>query len=263
MTPFAVSKTGGNRVASLFCLLIPILVGFALRAHADVDSIESDAEKWIELQTRIAEENAKWKIEKELLESSILVLTTEQESLKESLESNKVASDLYEKNRNRVVSKLKENGDALQHLMGKMEEYESQINSIYAGLPEPLQKEVESMMRKIPAMIDDEPLSVAARIQSLISVLTSIDQFNNALNLTHQLRKNSDGTQIDVRVLYWGLSVGYAVDGRGNQAWVLKPGESGWTWNEANDMTSDIQDLMDVYEKRGSPRLISLPASLN
>ncbi len=263
MTPMTAKKAGGFRVASLGCLLISMMVGFALSAFANVDAIESDAEKWIELQTRIAEENAKWKAEKELLESSILVLTTEQNSLKESLESNKIASDLYQKNRDRVTSRLEMNGAALGAMIDKMNEYEEKIASIYARLPEPLKKDVASLMKKIPAEIDYEPLSVAARIQSLISVLTSIDQFNNALNLTHQIRENSDGKSINVRVLYWGLSVGYAVDGRGEQAWILRPGESGWTWSAANEMAPDVVDLMNVYEKRESPRLISLPANLN
>lgn len=255
----------GKTLRCFYVAVFGLACGSPLFAETNgelIDKIEDDTDRWIDLQGALAKENARWKSEKALLENSIKILNTEKSIIEKSLESNRLASELYVNNEASLRKRTAEQEQALEVAGNALSEYQEKVNTIIGRLPDPIRGEVESLALKLSPNGDEQPASVAGRMQSLISILTMIDQFNNSLTLTHQIREGSNGDAFDTRVLYWGLSIGFAVDARGELAWRLVPDTDGWLWEDASDEAASIKELLDVYEKDRRPSLVSLQAVL-
>ncbi len=228
-----------------------------------LDRVEDDTDRWIELQRSLAKENSEWKSDKELLLNSIRILNTEKGIIEKTLESNRLASELYINNEASLKSKIDAQKKALEVISNTLATQREKVDSIVVRLPEPLRSEIEVLALKLNPGEGEQATTVAGRMQSLISILTMIDQFNNSLTLTHQIRKDSNGAEIDTRVLYWGLSVGYAVDAKGELAWRLTPSSDGWAWEDASREAASIEAMLDIYENDRRPSLVPLRATLN
>ncbi len=187
---------------------------------------------------------------------------TEKGIVEKTLESNRLASEQYINNEASLKGRIDAQKKALEVISNVLEAHQEKVDSIIVRLPEPLRSEIEALALKLKPN-EEEASTVAGRMQSLISILTMIDQFNNSLTLTHQIRKDPNGLEIDTRVLYWGLSVGYAVDAKGELAWRLIPNGDGWAWEDASSEAASIQAMLDIYENDRRPSLVPLRATLN
>lgn len=250
-------------VTLFVCVLSALSLSLIAQSNGELlDRVEEDTDRWIELQRSLAKENSQWKSEKELLLNSIRILNTEKGIIEKTLKSNRLASELYITNEASLRNKIDGQKKALEVISNTLETQREKVDSIVVRLPEPLRSEAEALAHKLKPS-EEETSTVAGRMQSLISILTMIDQFNNSLTLTHQIRKDSNGVEIDTRVLYWGLSVGYAVDAKGELAWRLTPGPDGWTWEDASSEAASIEAMLDIYENDRRPSLVPLRAILN
>ena len=246
---------------ALWCLAACLGSAAASQANETIDKIEADTDRWIEIQSQLAKEKSLWKTDKELLQGSIEVLTTRNDALQQNLESNQTASGLFTSNYEKLSNAIAENEAGIEFLETKLPALEAKLQAIALRLPSPLRTEVEGQLQKLSN--EDSVLTATAstRVQSLVAVLTAIDQFNNSLTLSHEIRPSGDGGEIDVTILYWGLSAGYAAAGNGEKAWTLSPGPDSWVWTES-ELGIEINMLIERYESRENPVLVSLPTSI-
>lgn len=246
--------------AALLVALVFVGYGFGQTDAGRISAIESDTDRWIELQSQIAKSKNDWKNERLLLGSSIEILEAEQATLIESIASNEQASGVYVANRDRIKRRVVEQRDSLAGLKEPLRALESELKVLLPRLPSPLRQEVQSHLAKV----DAESASVASRAQSLVSSLTAIDRFSNSLTIKRVVRPGPDGGEVSVRVLYWGLAVAYGVDVANGRAWMIRPGGSGWEWQPRDEIFAEVLELVESYENRSDdPRLIALPASLS
>lgn len=213
----------------------------------------------MELEKRIAEEENKWKADKELLLTSRDVLLTERKALQAKSEANELAFNLFRRQLENARTDIGDHEQARILLSEAFNDLETRIRSIATQLPPPLAEKIDPLLELLEPGTEEEPTPVSQRTQALTGILTSIDQFNNTLTLTHELRQDESGETRDVKVLYWGLAAGYAVESSGDDAWLLTPSADGWVWNEAGGDLSNIRALVNVYEKEQSPKLVVLP----
>ena len=227
--------------------------------------IEKNTDRWMELQQEMTDEQNKWESEKELLQHSVAVLEAEQESLQENIKSYKLATQLYERNRAKLFQELDQENVANAVLNGDLASFEERIRRLQPRLPDPLKEKLKPLFVGTEASEDEESDSdsVANRSQSVISILSMIDQFANSLTLTHAVRESADGSEIDVKVLYWGLAFAFASNASGTRAWLVRPGATGWEWIPYHDRASDFKNTIAIYENERQPDLIYLPAAMN
>ena len=254
-----IPNSGRNLLFLLACLQ-----GAVLSAADDrLSQVEKTMDRWVELEQRVAVEENAWGSERELLVNTAAALTKEQASLSRNLASFELASRLYENNLKGVtaeIDRIKVANDKFSVDLGLLEK---QVRDLGPSLPEPLMKHVNPLLANTGKGEGDEERSMAERSQNLMAILSAISQFANSLTLTHSLRtSDSDGSRFDVEVLYWGLAIGFATDAAGSRGWILRPGESGWTWEEFPDGGPDIKTLIGVYKKQREPVLVTLPASI-
>lgn len=245
--------------ASLLCL--PQLV---LAQNDDpIKAIEEQTDRWIELETRIARERNQWKTDRQLLKNSIDLLHTENRALQSMLESNQSASKVLLRNLDSLQSTIEENEAGLAALQEPLDRFEARLNSLAPQLPDPLRAEVTSLLAKVKPAPDKPKVTPSTRVQTLVSVLAAIDKFNNSLTVANSTRPDPNGGEVSVRVLYWGLAAGFALDRANQRAWTVSPTEEGWTWSEANQAYLQIADLFQLYESDvQDPRLVLLPMNL-
>lgn len=244
-------------------LALAVLLPTLFSAESDdLDGLKSQADRWIELELRIAREKDQWRSEKEVLEDSRDVLQKEQIALQAKLEANELATRLFRTRFESAEAELAEHEEAQELLRARGDALEARLRSVLPRLPEPLRESIDPQLSKLENRDGEDAISVSQATQTLVSVLSTIDRFNNTLTLTHQLRADATGETIDVKVLYWGLALAYAVDARGEDAWLLVPGADGWEWRDQKANAAEITALMAIYEKQQNPRLVALPASL-
>ncbi|MDQ8181240.1 DUF3450 family protein [Pelagicoccus sp. SDUM812005] len=252
----AAFRPRGLFLAALFC----IGSGWCQSDSGGIAVIESDTDRWIELQSQIARSKNEWKSERALLESSIEILEAERKTLEQAIESNATASEVYTTNRDRLKAKVEEQRESLQSLAEPLRLLETKVKLLAPRLPEPLKREVNSHLSKV----DAANAPVTSRAQSLVASLTAIDRFSNSLSSHRVARPAPNGGEVSVRVLYWGLAVAYGVDEANGRAWVIRPGPSGWDWQQRDEIFGPVLELIESYESdTENPRLIELPATLS
>jgi Protein of unknown function (DUF3450) len=252
-----------SRVRILFVVALsgaPLLWSARAAEPVDAESLQAQMDRWIALEQRTADEQNEWRADKEVLTASQDVLRQEQEALRVRLQANELASGRFQARLEEARAELAAQEAAHAKLMAGCDGLEGRVRALVPRLPDPLKDKVERLLERLRRPADEEPVSASERTQILVSVLTAIDLFNNTLTLTHHLRDNGAGETVDVKVLYWGLAAGYAIEPTGRQAWVLLPGAAGWGWHDASDHAAEIKAVVDIYEKQRSPEMVMLPA---
>lgn len=253
-----------RRVLPVSFLGLCLILAAAWASGSDAnqaDELKQQTDRWIGLQRRTADEANQWRADKETLQTSLDVLRKERETLQGKVDANELATGLFQKRLDQAQSELAEHEAAHAALQERSGALEERIRNLTTRLPEPLQAKIGPMLEKLEPREGEDAPSAAQRTQTLVSVLSAIDLFNNTLTMTHQLRQVEGGELQDIKVLYWGLATGYAIDARGERAWVLQPGASHWEWLDATDRTDGIKTLFAIYEKQQSPQLVELPVS--
>ena len=101
-------------------VFISTQLAFANLPPGSVSQVEQDTDRWIELQSQIAQVRADWKSERTLLQSTIKLLETEKSTLQANLEANQKASDVYVGNRDRMKESITSKKAALDALLAPL-----------------------------------------------------------------------------------------------------------------------------------------------
>lgn len=225
-----------------------------------VDALKAEADRWIDLEARAASERNDWRAQKEVLETSVAVLQQERALLETKVEANDVAADLFRARIDKARTDQQTHQTAHAAVAETCAALEKRLRALWPRLPEPLQEKTRAQLDRLAAgNLEAGRMGVSERMQIVILILTAIDQFNNSLTIAHHLRDNGAGQTVDVKVLYWGLAMGYGIDTRGEHAWLLRPGPQGWTWEDATDQREAIDTLIKVRERQ-TPVFVVLPA---
>lgn len=251
-----------------FLVLCIALVGPVVAADStpssSADEWKQRAERWLELERRTADEGNAWRAEREALETSRELMKTENERLQKRLDANALARDLFLKRLNTLQADLSEQETASTDLRAGLAAVEMRLRGVRERLPVPLREQVDDLFRRLNRGDETEggAVTLSERAQTLVSIMTLMDQFNSRVTLTHHLYRDDDGGELDVQVLYWGLAMGLAVDVNGTRAWMLTPTDTGWSWQDHSDSAAAVRQLVDIHSREVRPALVSVPVAL-
>lgn len=225
----------------------------------ELDTLKSNTDRWIEIRSRLSREQSNWDADKDILKDSIDTLEASKQSLEKDLRLHKLKTQELDQKTTEAEKSLAAFERTNDILLSQITEYEDRVRRLAARLPPPLIERLRSLLLKLPASSDQASVPVPNRVQNLISILALIDEFNNKLTLSHTIKSLDKGEAIEVRVLYWGLATGYAINATGTQSWILEPGEAEWAWRPADQHTAAIARLFKVYDKSIDPTLVDAP----
>lgn len=250
-------------VSAFLATLSPLIL-FA-QEHDPIELLEEQTDKWIEIESKIATTNKSWKEERSLIETNIRLLESESKTLDAALKSNEKANALYQANQDSIASALAENEKGLESLRDPFADLSIKVRTLFPQLPEPLQKELQKHMAKLPAPDNSSPeSSLSSQAQNLVAILTSIDRFNNSLTEARHTVESPSGGEVSVRALYWGLSTAYAIDEVNRRAWSIDPNGTEWRWNQNDEIYEKVVDLFTAYNgDETTPEMLLLPLTIN
>lgn len=234
-------------------ILIPFLTFWLPKTYsepkASLDTLEGLVSTLTTLQLEVATEKREWKEQKSFLEAERSLLQKEISSLETELATFREFSTSEEQERNQLLSQQ-------QELTKQLNRWQPRISQ--------MEKWISAYQKLIPEALFSEPFTseegrIVDRIQSIASALTRLESLHNDFHVTRELLPDEQGQNIEMEVLYFGLSQALAVSPTNDWAGVGSPSSEGWTWQTNKNWASAIRFALEVIEQKRGAELIELP----
>lgn len=248
-------------------LLISPLAGGEESAVSPTEKLKDSIREWIETTREIQRQEDDWDQDREVLQGHRDGLETEIEDLKEQIEQAKSTKGTADKKSLEAVEKYDALKAANDLLSSKLADLESAMVERLPLFPPPLTKDprVAQMISDVKASAakgDKSELGGNARLNTVLNLMAAAEQFQGSVQPDSESRKVSDGRELKINMVYFGLSAAFGVDDAGEVAFVGKPGPSGWVFEEDNELASEVRLLVDVMSGDADAKFVSLPISL-
>jgi len=229
------------------------------------DELRGSIREWVETMRKIQQEETDWTRDKEVLQSYKEGLEKEIEDLKEQIDGAKTRRDGSDKE---SLDKLAERDryvaaqDVLIPLLRTMEEG---LAAKLALFPAPLREQpkvavaIETLEKglRLPPERQTEDLSV--RVYNATELLAEIEKFQQQVHLHTELRKESQGREFKMQIVYFGLAMAYGVNEDGTFAVTGRPGADGWIFQERLDLAPKIRELVSAASDEKNAKFNYLP----
>ena len=140
---------------------------------------------------------------------------------------------------------------------------ERQALALMARFPDPLKDRTSNVRLRIPVKKEDlRGRSAAERMQNVVAMLNEADRFNSAITLAIEVRKDAEGKDRQVQVLYLGLGQAYYADQGGTFAGTGVAGAEGWDWTANAGLGPAIRKVIDIYENERSAEFVPVPVNI-
>ena len=96
----------------------------------------------------------------------------------------------------------------------------------------------------------------------MVAVLNEADRFNSAITLAIEVRKDPDGKDRQVQVLYLGVGQAYFADQGGTFAGTGVPAAKGWEWSANAALGKAIRKVIDIYENERGAEFVPVPVNI-
>jgi hypothetical protein len=229
-----------------------------------VDQAREKIQKWVETRQVIAKERADWKVQKETLGSTKELLQQELADLEvklADLQGNESSADAKRAELTEEKLGLDAATDAVRQKVAAMEVRIKDMSKLF---PTPLLNMVDPLMKRIP----EDPYrpgrqTVGERLPTIVGVLQQAAKFNSTL---HHFTETVpyEGKELQVDVIYWGMSIAYFVDANNTFAGYKVPSASGWKTVEMPEVAEQIRLLVNMYQRR-TPNIefVEIPVAIN
>jgi Skp family chaperone for outer membrane proteins len=256
------SARHSDPVGSLRCFVLAmalVLPGLRVAAADTVESVHRTAIEWVKLREEKARVERDWAQERDLIQATIPAL---QERLQQ-LEDKRKLTEEQTANARRETEQEAAKGAALFAGLEKTNERLRQVSRELLQLRGSLPPRLNRALELAFGSLGDESLGPADRMRAVITVLDRCAQFNGAITFSEEALVLDGSKEKVVEVLYWGLAQGYALDRATNQAYVGRPGATGWTWELRPEAASKISAAITIHRDEAEPRFVMLPAKID
>lgn len=252
----------------IFCALFACpLAGQEEDGTTPTEKLKDSVREWIETTREIQKQEDEWDRDSEVLQAHRDGLQTEIKDLNEQIEAAGARKGEADTKSLEAVEKY----DALKAASAVLEEriarLEADMLSRIDLLPPLLLKDsrvaqMVSDLKAVAAKNKDDKGPVNTRLNTVLNLLASAEQFQSTIHLDSESRPTSDGRELKIDMVYYGLSAAYGVDEAGEVGFVGKPGEGGWVFEERNDLAPAIRQLVSVMNGDVDAQFTTLPIDL-
>lgn len=250
------------------------LVRAQVVAEQHVELRETIAQ-WMQSVDKSQELENRWTLEKSVLKDSIVGL---KEMLAQSdadiakVQARLATADEASQEKLNQQNKFNDAREVLRKGLAPVEAEVAKVVPLFPmfyvygeeGSPK-LKGAIEALAKHRNAEPDEkELLGLNARIQPLMQILTEAERFHGKLwAVTHPLKVGDVEKQMNV--IYFGLSVAYAVDDAGSVALEGRSGEAGWVFNEMRgaEIAQDVLTLYKAADGSGESQMVTLPLTVD
>jgi len=217
--------------------------------------------KWMETERIIAQERAEWQHSRDMLRARIDLVNGEIQAQKEKTKQLETSGAELGAKRATFQADDQSARAALDALSGRIGALEGSLRTLAARFPEPLLLKIRPLLDRMPADPSHTSVSLAERFQNVVGILNEANKFDNDISMNAEVRKLSDGTPSEVRVVYVGLGQAYFVSAKG-EAGIGRPGPDGWHWEIDRSIAPSVAQVVEILQAKSKPKLVPLPVTI-
>lgn len=222
-----------------------------------------------ELQKQIGQEEADWRLSRDILRSRIEAAKAQVEALKADISEQELKTTEADEARLKLVKEL-EDLDALHAAqVRRIREIEHRIRRVIGLAPgiDALDERIRDKVDRLPDPGADESdiaIPLSERYLNILAISKFIGEFHRGVTVATETRRLAEGREVEVRVLYLGLGQAFFAGGSESDpvAGFGYPTEYGWQWSEKPDAAEEIRALIDIYEGKAVARFVMVPAEI-
>ena len=258
--------------ALLACLLALLSAGSsqAQTPAADKDYLQLSREllnKYYETEKLLGQEQADWRLGKELLQSRVDLMEAQLKELvtKTADENSKITESDTERLKLDTQNQELAKTQTLQ--LDAVEKLEARVRKLWPLLPEILQTKVRGQYERMPAANltrADIKASIGERFLAVLAVLNEATKFHSEVTVVNERRKLANGQELEVETIYFGLGIGYfaGADPTNPIAGMLVPGAEGWEVIEIPEAAVQVADTIAMYKSAKLAEFVPLPVKI-
>jgi hypothetical protein len=199
---------------------------------------------------KIQEEENAWTRDKEVLQGYREGLEKEIEDLKEEIERAKTRKDGGDK---QSLDKLTERdlyAKAQDELVRQLRVLEEGLAARLPMFPPPLREQakvalaIETLQGGLQLPPEKQSQDVSKRLYNATELLAEVEKFQQQVHVHTELRKDPQGREFKMQMVYFGLAMAYGVNEDGSFAVTGRPGTAGWEFQERKELAAGIQELV-------------------
>lgn len=250
--------------------LLPAVSSFAQTPTADKDYLQLSREllsKYYETEKLLGQEQADWRLGKELLQSRVDLMEAQLKELvtKTAEETGKITESDTERVKLDAQNQELAKTQTLQ--LEAVEKLEVKVRQIWPMLPEILQTKVRGQYERLPAADlkrADIKASIGERFLAVLAVLNEATKFHSDVTVVNERRKLANGQELEVETIYFGLGIGYfaGADPANPVAGMLVPGSAGWEVIEIPQAAAQVADTIAMYKSAKLAEFVPLPVKI-
>jgi len=224
-----------------------------------LDETRSAIQEWVRTEQLISQESKEWREEETFIGNISSILSAEQRELNEQITLAQEIASRADEERAGLVEQLATYQEISELLEVRIADYERQLLLISNYLPESLKLELAPRLSRLNNASETLAPSLGERAQTVLNIVSGIQSFDANITLTTEIVPNDNNDQVEVQVLYLGLSRAFFINGNATVGGYGVPTESGWQWQQVNELIDPIAGTIASYESRISPQLFNLP----
>ena len=224
--------------------------------------------EWVEAMRLIQKEENDWTRDQEVLTNYREGLEKEIADLEDKIADAKTRKEGADAESLKLSEERDRYAAANDELAKLVRGLEENMAAKLPLIPAPLRADpkvsqsIEDLERDLKLTGDKLNEGVSKRLQNLINLTSEIEKFQQTVVLRQELRSDGEGREFNMEVIYFGLSIAYAVNEDGSLALIGKPdAKDGWKFAERKDLAGPIRDLIASTKGDRDPSFVSLPIS--
>ncbi|MCK9224290.1 MAG: DUF3450 domain-containing protein [Candidatus Muirbacterium halophilum] len=206
------------------------------------------------IRQEISYEKQKWNSDYKILEEEKKLLLKECEYLDNEIEKmqneNSSASETYAE----FIREKDENEKFLKSLLSVVLKARENILDIVKILPNGLKKHLDVFVNRLNSW---DKLSNSQKLQLVFSIYSHIEKLNNTFHIDMQMLGNEE--KREYKILYAGLSCGFALSENGENSGILIFREDKWEFIEDNSIKNSVKHAIDIFTKERPAEWLKLP----
>jgi len=239
----------------IYLILLSLCSATFATETAELSSLESLVQQWVDLRKEIAQEQQNSSHRKNQWQMEMSLLTKESKRLDKQIAA---ANKFKAGNADKIAAEL----ERKELLQKSLDDAADVVTSRTAELSENIPKIPPSLLsenlKSIAANDRDGNQPVTKQLQILVSALSEIEKLENSSHSVSEII-DIDNSRRKMDVIYLGLSCGFAVSSDNSIAAVGRPDAAGWKWQASPKIAAEVRRLVDIKNQELPPQLVTLP----
>ncbi len=220
-------------------------------------------EEWVDVERRIAAEQAEWETKKASMHDLIELYEQELAALDAEMEASEEDLDAAEEERAALTERDERLKAVAENVHTHLSAVEAQLKRLRPRLPPPLQEELEPLYGQLPNDPAAPEISAGQRVQYVVGLLTQIRNFNAATTVAESIRDFPDGERVPVEAIYFGLGTAFYVDQANERAGYATLEADGWRWQDEAALSEPVRRAVEMSRGTREADYVELPVRID